>query len=184
MGQLPAAEDLAVLGSRYFPNDGLLSYHLGLARMRQGHIDEGLLALREAVRLEPGMVAARFLLVTSLLERHRYREAARVLRERWKHPVDDRRGGALLTRLEQWVRWRRLMVGAGLLAGILGVAAAVMGGWVGLVPVALGLAMALVGSIAFRQQLDRIVALQRFDDVAYGIRRLHRRERDGADLIS
>jgi hypothetical protein len=80
----------------------------------------------------------------------------------------------LLERLEQWVFWRRIMVGTGYSAASLGLLATILAGWFGLVPVALGLSIAGTGLVVFRRELDHVAGWQRFEDVAQGVRRLKR----------
>jgi hypothetical protein len=61
------AEDLAFVGTGYLTNDGLLRLHLAQARLAMGRVDEATEALRRALDVAPGLVAARSLLVVLLL---------------------------------------------------------------------------------------------------------------------
>lgn len=53
------AEDLAFVGTRYFPRDGLLLHYLGIARLHQDRLVEAEVALRQALRCEPELLVAR-----------------------------------------------------------------------------------------------------------------------------
>lgn len=174
LGEHHVAEDLALVGSRYFEGDGVLKYYVGLSRMRQDRVPEALESLREAVALAPELVAARTLLVVMQIQRRRFPEALRLLAERRSVRPDDRRADGELDRLEQWVRWRRaVLMGSGglLLGGLAGTAAF---GMPGLVPAILGSAL-LVGSwFAFQRQVDTVLTRQRFEEISQGLRRLHR----------
>jgi hypothetical protein len=168
------AEDFALVGSRYFPQDGLLHYYTGLARVRQGRQGDAILALREAVSRVPEIGAARLFLCVLLLREGRTREAKQLLKGRKAVRADDRRAEVLLERLEQWMFWRRVMVGTGYSAASLGLVATILAGWFGLIPVGLGLGIAATGLVVFRRELDRVAGWQRFEDVSQGVRRLKR----------
>jgi tetratricopeptide (TPR) repeat protein len=168
------AEDFALIGSRYFPQDAALLYYLGLSRSRQGRSTDAVEPLRQAVGLGPEMAVARLLLAVVLLQTGRVSEARATLRARAGVESDDRRADASMERLDQWLFWRAIMVGAGYVAAGIGLLATALAGWFGLVPVGLGLAMAGAGLFAFRREVDRIAGWHRFDDVTQGLKRLRR----------
>jgi len=170
-----AGEDLAFVGTRYFPTDGVVRYYLALCRWRLGRVGEGERGLREALELSPDVAAARLALALLLVRTRRAREAAALLRDGEGVEPDDRKGGLELENLGRWIRWRRaLSWGAALL---------VAGGLALLVPLlALGASLAIVGiglgvfgAVAFQRQLDAIDMRQRYDEIAHGMRRLQRR---------
>ncbi len=174
LGRPEVAEDLALVGSHYFPDDALLHYQLGLARARLQRPREAAEALQRSVRLSPGLTVSRLLLVVLCCEQGQFRRARRVLRDRRGHRADDRRLAAILSRLEQWTLWRTLTVTAGLACVVLGIVATLLGGFLGLAPVVVGLTMSWAASWLFRRNLDSITSGHRFDDVHQGIRRLGR----------
>src|SRR5688572_3028908 len=177
LGEHVQGEDLALIGSKYFPKDGALLYYLGLSRLRQGRVPEGEGALRSALDASPDHVSARAALVVHLVQGRRHGEAMTLLAQRNLVPPDDRRADADLGVLEQWIRtWTWMSYGGaalavgGLLAGPFSVA-------VGLALVLLGALIAGLGWTAFHRQLDAIVARQQFEEISQGLRRLHRRSR-------
>ncbi len=180
LGKPLRAEDFALVGSKYFPDDAVLHYHTGLARMRQKdpeRIGDALTALERALELKPGFVAARFLQVLIHLAAGDHDRVTELLQTRSDVRPDDKRADAALTRLGQWMHWRRMMVVGGSLSFVLGVIATLAGGWLGLVPTVLGAVMFVGGRLLFAQQVKTLVSKQRFDEVAEGLRRLNRRPR-------
>ena len=182
LGEQHAAEELALLGSRYFPDDGLLKHLLGLARIGQGRVDEGEQALVEALRCEPGLVAARTALVVSRVQRRDFSGAAALLAARVGVRADDARADEMLDQVESWLRWRRLTVYGGLALAVLGLTT-VFVTWLGLVPVACGLAASLVGLTAFDRQVEALVDRRGGDHVRRALRRLAHK-RDPAQVVS
>lgn len=176
LGENAVAEELALLGSRYFPEDGVLRYYLGVARMNLGRLPEAEADLREATRLAPDLVAARMLLVVLLIQGRRLREATAILAARTGIKPDDRRANADLDRLEKWLRWRNWVLGAGALLLLVGGVGAVQYGVVGLLPFVLGCSVLLGGWVGFHRQLDALLTQHRFEEISQGLRRLHRYE--------
>lgn len=167
------AEDFGLVGSRYFPDDGLMHHYVGVARRLQGREAEAEAALVRAVGAAPELAPARFQLALVLLAREAWREAGRVLAARGARTRERAAEGAL-DRLEQWLRWRRVMrVGANTSLA-LGLAATLLGGPMGLVPVGLGFAMAALGAWVFRRQLSLLAERHGVEDLAHGLRRVHR----------
>lgn len=176
LGENLVSEELALLGTRYYPKDAVLWYYLGVARMNQGRSTEAERSLVEAVRVSPDLVAARVLLVVLLVQERRFREARTVLAARRGVRPDDRRADADLDRLEKWLRWRGGVLGVGVMLVSAGSVAAMSFGFFGLVPVVMGTSLLLGGGFAFHRQLDALLAQQRFEEISQGLRRLHRRE--------
>lgn len=174
LGQFEAAEDLALVGSKYFPDDGAMFWYLGHARVRQGRRAAGVADLQHALRLSPLLHTARLLLVVLLLQAGRVGQARHALRDAPDDKGDDRRAHAALHRLAQWLFWRQIMVGFGQTAAALGLFATALAGWFGLVPVALGVTMAGIGLYGFSGELRRVSDWARFDDLAHVVRRLKR----------
>jgi tetratricopeptide (TPR) repeat protein len=179
LGEHLQGEDLALIGSRYFPKDGAMLYYLGLCRLRLGRAEAAIGALAEAVKVAPDLVSARALLATHLVQNRRYRDALGLLRGRDGIVPDDRRADADLVALEQAIVWGRLSFWAG---GAMVLAGLVLFGLLdGMVPpaiVALGLLCWLGGWYLFNRQVDTLVDRQKFEEISQGLRRLHRRVRN------
>jgi hypothetical protein len=179
-GQYAVAEDLSLLGSRYFPEDGILSYYLGLARLQQARPAEAEVSLREAVQRCPDLLHARSLLVVMLVRGQRFHAALQVLMEPRDTPPEDRGAEAELQRLALWIRWRAAVLGAGALLTAMGPIVAVFLGLGGLLVSALGLGLLAIGWLAFRRYIDVILSRQRFEEVSVGLKRLQKRSSMGA----
>lgn len=182
LGEQVSAEEFAAVGSRYFKDDAVLRYYLGVARLGQGRGPEGEEALRASLALGPGLVAARTALVVALLGRRAYGEALAVLVAREGVRADDRRADATLERLEAWLRWRRTIL-------VLGGALVVMGvgitplTWLGVLPAAAGVLALGLGWVAFHRQVDGLLSRQRAEEIRRGLRRLVR-ARSQNELVS
>lgn len=178
LGDSVVAEDVAMLGSRYFPRDGAMHYYLGLAQSRLGLHSEGEASLRHAVDVAPELVAARIVLGVNYLQRGRSKDASRVLDAPKDVQPDDRRAATEVERLRQWMRWRKHMwaIGAALL--LVSVVATAMVGLPGLLPGILGTGVIAGGWYAFHRQLEAVIARQHFEEISQGLRRLHRSGRD------
>jgi len=177
LGEHLDGEDLALVGSRYFPDDGSLFYYLGLCRARQSRGAEAEEALRRSLELSPELVSARTVLVVQLVEAQRYGEALELLAGRRGVEPDDRRADADLAHLEHWIRWRAWMWFGGIALVVIGLLIAGLSSWSGLVVVVLGVFLAGLGWFAFHRQLDAVVARQRFEEISQGLRRLNRNSR-------
>jgi hypothetical protein len=175
-----SGEDLAFVGTRYFPSDGVLRYYLALCRLRLGRAPEGEAGLREALALAPDVAAARLLLALLLVRSRRGREAGRLLRDGERVEPDDRKGGLELENLGRWVRWRRAVTWGAALLVITGLALLVPLVAVGASLAVVGIGLAVFGALAFQRQLDAIDLRQRYDEIAQGMRRLQRRPPDRA----
>ncbi len=173
-----SGEDLAFVGTRYFPSDGVIRYYLALCRLRLGRPGEGEAGLREALELSPDVAAARLALAMHLVRTRRAREAMALLRYGEEIEADDRKGGLELENLGRWLRWRRavswgaaLLVATGLalLFPLLAVGAALA---------VVGMGLGVFGAVAFQRQLDAIEMRQRHDEIPQGMRRLQRKPPD------
>ena len=167
------AEDFALIGSRYFPDQGLLHHYLSAARAAQGRSAEALDDARRAVELCPDFAAARAQLVASLLFARQHREAAVVIGAR---PPRTREQSAELSpdRMAQWMWWRRGMRFGAHMSLLLGLFATLFGGPMGLVPVFMGIAMSSFGAWIFRRQLVILTERSGPEDLAMGLRRIHK----------
>ncbi len=177
LGEHVHGEDLALVGSKYFPGDGALLYYVGLSRLRQGRVAEAEPALRDAVAAAPDLVAARSLLAVHLLQTGRTREVRELLAARRDVTPDDRRAEADLSLLEQWLRWRTWTTWVGALLVVFGVVALFLVGPIGLLLAVPGALVAALGWAAFRHELQSVQNRQRFEEISQGLRRLHRRSR-------
>lgn len=172
-------DELALVGTRYFPSDGPLHYYVGLCRMRLGRYVDARQAFETALRLSPGHVAARAQLVILLLQTRHHKEARQLLAEGRCVPPDDKRAHHDLLSLEQWIRWRSWMVQSGAFSMVVGAVLAAAGSapFVAFAAITIGATLALLGWFAFRRQLDQVVDRQRFEEISSGLRRLHRQTR-------
>jgi serine/threonine-protein kinase len=111
----PALAEFA-LAQRSLPNDASIPFLIGMVERRQGHWDESIRHIEQAVRLDPHNVALISELATTLFIQRRYDEAAKTLDSAlaWK-PLDF--GMAFL---RAWVdmewkadlgRWRAVVAG-------------------------------------------------------------------------
>ena len=176
LGYELTSEELASLGSMYFKEQAELHYWIGLARYRQGRIEESAESFGESVNRDPSLIAAQYYLAIALVKRGQYGLAYDHCGSSLSIRTDDRRGQVLLQRMAQWIRWRRWMVAGGILSQVVGVAVAVFLGWVGLIPISMGIAVTWGGIQTFQLQTQRIMDLQRFDDISYWIRRINRQQ--------
>lgn len=169
------AEDFALLGSRFFPDDALLLHYVGVSRYRLGRLDEAAEALTAALEQAPGQAATRFVLANVLLDRGEAGAARRLIAEGDPSRADSRRSWTAVERMQQWLRWRRVMTAGALASFVLGVLALATGGLIGLVPIAMSLVIGVAGLLVFRRQLEQLRARQRYDELSAGLRRVHRR---------
>jgi hypothetical protein len=173
IGEPAVAEELTLVASRYFPDDGVIRYYLGVSRIRQDRVEAGDAALVEALERSPEFVVARTALVVSRLRGRDFRGALAVLADRHGVRPDDRRADQALARIEAWLRWRRLTVRGGTALAAVGLVTVPLT-WLGLVPAACGLSAAVVGLTAFDRQLDELIDRERGDEIRRGLRRLTR----------
>jgi hypothetical protein len=169
LGRRAEAEEMALLGSRFFPEDGEMLYRLGRVRLSDGRLDKGVEDLHAALASDPGHRGALVLLAVALLRGGRLSAAREVLEH------GDGKDRELVT-LGQWVQWRRLF-------GVLAVSLCVVGafavwtaGTVGLLPTATGFALLGMGWFAFSRFLEDVWKRELEEDPAHGNFHLHRDE--------
>ncbi len=177
LGEHVIGEDLALVGSRYFPDDGPVHHYLGLCRYRLGRRSEAEAALRRALELEPSSVSARMLLVIQLIQSRRHGRAWELLHQARSIEPDDKRANDELQQLAHWMRWRLWMLGAGAAAVGLGLVGVTIAQAVGLALILLGVFLWGLGWFAFQRQLDLIASRQRLEEIGTGLRRLQRQHR-------
>jgi tetratricopeptide (TPR) repeat protein len=177
LGEHGQGEDLALVGSRYFPKDGALLYYLGLCRLRQGRLEEGERSLQEALEASPELVSARAALAIHFVQTGRYGEAMTLLAARRGVAPDDRRTDADLGVLEQRIRLRAWMLYGGGALALAGVVSTLVVGVPGLAALVLGMFVVGLGWFAFHRQLDSVIERQKFEEISQGLRRLLRRSR-------
>ena len=143
------AEELLVLGARFFPDDAEMAYRLGRVRLVQGRLDDGLDEVHRALSLDETHRAATVLLTVSLLRAGRIGQARGVL-------AQTKCEGPDVGALSQWVQWRRIF---SLLAGslfVVGSFAVWRSGAVGLLLALTGVGLLALGWVAFTRFLDEV----------------------------
>ncbi len=179
--QPAVAEDFALIGSKYFPNESMLSWYLAVARARQGRMDEARADLERAVASSPTHHAARLSLALQHVAARNWRRGWALVAAAPKERGDDKRAHNSVIELKQWLLCRRVLVGTGYTAAALGLLATALAGWFGLLPVALGLGLASFGVFLAGRKIGEIregdPMFRRgpsHDDLAHVVRRLRR----------
>lgn len=161
LGEHVEAETAALMGSRYFSDDAVLQYHLAVARLRRGAVEEAAEALAEVELLEGGhRTFATGLLGTILaLQQGRFVEGRRRLRGlgELEEPAD-----ADLGRAHRWLttqlRAHDVLCGCAAALGLLGlVTAAALSPWFLTLTAVAAVSVPFVHR-AWRTQLDRTVS--------------------------
>jgi tetratricopeptide (TPR) repeat protein len=176
LGRFTEAEEIAILGGLYFPSDGALLYWRGVACWRQGRLADAAEALERALEAAPELALARFLLVVVCFDQGRWWRAGGFLRGRIGIAADERRAGRALDALARAGRMFVLAMTAGLVLSGVGLLVVPVVGAVGVVPALVGLIFGVLAVVAFRHELGRLLARQRFDDVGSWVRRAAREE--------
>jgi tetratricopeptide (TPR) repeat protein len=183
MGQLDVAEEMALIGGKYFPKDGLLRYYLGLSRLMDGDVERALGDFRQAVLDEPNFVLARMMFVLGLIELGRHRFAMHILRGRKLVVPDDPRLDAELARLASLLRMRRWVLRLGVALLLLAGLVLLFNVW-GALFLCIPAVLSLVGPRAvLRRHVRTLGARYRQGEVAHGLRYLHHRDAAGV-LVS
>jgi Flp pilus assembly protein TadD len=178
-GELVVAEELGLLGVKYFPTDAALRYYLAVAWARQGRDAEAETGAREALQLDPDLAPARLLLAHRLARRREWSQVRSLtnIHGNAEDPAVQRDLGIL--------RLRGLIRPVAVVLAIVGALVAIGAAWGGAVVSALGAALSAMGAIlafnAVSYTNDRR-APARVEDPAVGLRRLVRR--DGTALVS
>ena len=141
------AEEIAILGTRFFQEDAEMLYRLGRVRLNDGRIEEGLADLRLAMSKSSSHRGAVVLLVVALLRSGKLRSASEVLAEA---NIDDRE----LVTLGQWIQWRRVFGFLALALFGVGSFAVWTAGAVGLLLTSTAFALLGMGWFAFSRFLD------------------------------
>ena len=173
LGDAITAEDFALVGSRYFPDDGLMRHYLARARFEQGRYDEAAQDAEQALALAPEVMAARANFAALLLLDGQVRKARSVLAARGPRGREVFAEVAL-DRYAQWLLWRQVMRTGAHASVVLGLVATLVGGPVGLVPMGMGLVMSGMGGRLFRRQLEILARRYSDEDLAMALRRIHR----------
>jgi hypothetical protein len=151
------AEEIAVLGTRFFQDDPEMLYRLGRVRLNDGRLEEGLADLRAALAQSTRHRGAVVLLVVALLRSGKLSAASDVLAEA---DIEDRE----LVTLGQWIQWRRLF---GILAlSLFGVGSFAVwtAGAVGLLLTGTAFALLGMGWFAFSRFLDDLWKRELWED--------------------
>jgi len=175
LGRKVEAEELALLGSRFFPDDAEMAYRLGRIRLHDGRFEDGVEDLRDALKLNPGHKGALVLLVVALLRGGRLSAAREVLLE--AGPLDRE-----LVMLGQWILWRRLFGILALSFCAAGAFAIKTTGTVGLGPTAMGFALLAMGWFAFSRYLEDLWKRGIHEDPAHAT--FHFQQGEGGDWVS
>jgi tetratricopeptide (TPR) repeat protein len=138
LGEHADAETAALMGSRYFPDDPALHYHLAIARLRRGSPEEAEEALARTRELGGDRYGVRLLDALITLQSGRLFRGRRMLRQ-----ISRQEGSEVDPALNQSARWVRAQLAArSMLRGV---------GWAGiftgLVMVGLGMVWAVVLSM-------------------------------------
>jgi len=172
------AEEMARIGSHYFPEEGLLLWYLGVARTLQGRFGDAEQALRDAITLCPECTGARGALLRLLLNQGRIRDAISVLEERPRNGLDQEGVEPALDNLSYWLRWRGPGMAFGMAIAVVGVVLLPVVTIAGAGLVALGATCA--GGVFFiaGQKARAWMLRPSVEDLSVGIKRLQRRMRE------
>lgn len=166
------AEDLAFVGTRYYPSDPLLQHTLGLSRLHQGRSADAIQALQDAVSKAPGLTAARSLLVLAHLERMSALAAFRVLRlPRGLAVGADETSHRRLVKLLSLAALFALFTVVTLAGNAVGMG---LVGRVAAFPLVAALVMAVVGTLWFRARLEELRGRHLFEDPERALERVRR----------
>ena len=187
LGQPQTSEEMAVLGTLYFPHDATLQYWRGLASWRKGDLADAATALQATLDVTPHDPLARFLMFVVRFEQSRWVEAARLLRavpgSRGSHgtsvevetsTASGRRAVRVLDAMRRAARMFFVAVLSGVVLSVSGLVLWPFLHALALIPVGLGALFGLLAVLAFRHELDRLLSRQRFDDVPSWVRRVVR----------
>ena len=180
LGDGSVAEDLAGIGSRYFSEDALLHWYLGIARRMQGRTEEAEKALAESIRLGPDRVGPRAMLVRHLLEQDRVLEARGCIAAMGAVASDEEQDAADALGLLGTVLGRRApFMGTGLGVAAVGLALVPAVGLLSLLLTVAGLAVATFGWLRARWVLKRWAARSHVEELTEAVKRMQKRMRNG-----
>jgi len=160
LGQHVEAETAALMGTRYFPEDAVLHYHLAVARLRRSAFDEAQAALDDAVRLEGDPLSYALCLLQALLTLRRG-QVWKGRRQLMNMPSSRETADADLERAHRWVKAqlaaRSMLRGSALAVSILGGALVALGQLWAIVVVVCGLLLLPAIQAAWGRQLDKVL---------------------------
>ena len=180
LGKPQVAEDLARIGVRYFPKDGLLFAYLGAAYANQERGPEATTAFTQAADLLPELGEPHFVLSKLAIANGDMKSA---LLQLAKLPPEFDTGIRSLPILKGLLRLRNPLraLGLGLItAGVLGT------WWLGPLPILvsiMGIVVATVVDVAVRHLVNQVLACRNHEDLATGMKRLQDRAQDEPGLV-
>jgi hypothetical protein len=179
LGDPVSGEDLAGIGSRYFPEDPQLQWYLGVSRLQQGRAPEGEAAVRESIRLAPGSVGPRATLVRHLLVGGRMIEARATIAAMVtvRSDEEDEAAEALL-QVGRVLGRTMPTVALGLGGAAVGLALVPAVGPLVLPLSLVGVAIAAAGWMQARWVVGSWVSQSHLEDVSEAVKRVQRRMRN------
>ena len=183
LNQPHAAEDLAAIGNRYFREDGHLLWCLGLARLRQGRVQDAEMDLRLAGPLLPDVLGPRLALIGLLLRQRRTLEARVALEAAARSAgAADPEQGHVARSAYRAVSFQYLGISAGsCLAGV-GLVAVASGLSLGAVATSLGALTAAGAWLVARHHLRGLQRMEFVEDLPDAVRRIQERLRKGPQV--
>lgn len=173
------AEDMAFVGTRYFPKDAVLFYYLGLSRVHQNRLSAAADALMKALSLDPGLVVARSLLVLVAVESSSYVRA--ILQSRGPGSAGATPEAMQHQVLVSTLRRLAAFVFVSGFAVVIAAFAVAELGRSALLFLFLVLALVLLGAGVFRQRFEALGRRHKDEDLQLAMRRIQRRR---ADVVS
>ncbi|MCB9665522.1 MAG: hypothetical protein H6732_15525 [Alphaproteobacteria bacterium] len=166
------AEDLAFVGSRYFPGDALLHQALGLAHLHQGRVADAARDLGRALELDDELVSARSLLTLAQVQRGAWLAAWRISR---LGPVEGQGGDvAAHQELVGVVRRFLLLLLSATSAALSGLCIVAVLGPRGILPLLAVIALGAAGILVTRRRFLAVRDRHLLEDPASALLRVRR----------
>lgn len=162
--QPEVAEELALVGTRYYVDDSILHYYLGVARLQLGR-DDGRDALVRALTLDPANSAARAALGLHLIEVGAPQSELLPVLE----PSDDPN----LANLHRLLAWRPYLWAAAAVL-VMAALAALAVTWWGLLLVAVAVGVLVSHTLGVQRQVQALEEHQRSEEIRRGLKGLTR----------